>query len=280
MNLRRTLLLCLALAGSAVGQDVTVIACEEAFAALATPDDATGAAARQRFLNFLRAWLMQGAAPAGTRLTRPRNVVQVTPDGRTLIMQSTKEQMSLVEAMVSQLRRAQQTEMHVQCTLVTVPEAMATALRLEPGTPRPVDQAAAGKLLKDAVAAKGTIQNLPEANALPLTTFVVAASKKKDGTAKGTDEDLSVQGEGLLLADDEVMLALHLRRGPAAGGSSDQVEEATGPTVGHMVRLKSGAGALLTTRIGGPTTVLWVRLVAIATPVLPVKDGDRPTVGK
>ena len=99
-----------------------------------------------------------------------------------LVLQGTQESVTTVQQIIEQLRAENPllpTTLRLQCSLVTVPANQAAATDFPWGKVVPVDEIAMGKYVKAALAAKGSLQNLPEVLARPLVPFVAAAGDAK-----------------------------------------------------------------------------------------------------
>jgi hypothetical protein len=116
-----------------------------------------------------------------------------------------------------------------------------------------VDEGKAGKVLKDAVAAKGTLRNLPEAGILPLQPFVMG-KPRREGAAGGAAE---VRVEALPLSEGEAWFSLQWR-----GEPSDSPPQPA-PHFEATFRLKTGSGAMVMSQKGQQAVVLWVRFAFI-----------------
>src|SRR5262245_29498792 len=154
-----------------------------------------------------------------------------------LVVASAAEQVQFVQRALDEVRTGT-LEVRVQCTVFATPASEGRALATHKDIQKadqPIDVVTAGRLIKAAVAAGGTLRNLPEAGAPPLVPFVMKAA------------DVSVGCRALVLGDDEVALAVH-REGEGAVGT------------GRFVRVKVGSGALLTYSGRTQTTCVWVRV--------------------
>jgi hypothetical protein len=188
---------------------------------------------------------------AGSAKTR----VATDSDGN-LVLMGGNDQFETMSSALAQLRRPDLQELRLQCTLVSMPLSVAIADGMATGKVLEVDEVKAGKVLKDAVAAKGTLRNLPEGGCLPLQPGLVG---KMRGDARGAEAasdpfgHTCVRAEALPIADDEAWFALQLAR--------DAGRDFPPPLEGS-VRLKLGGGAMMMAALGEQAVVLWVRFVS------------------
>jgi hypothetical protein len=179
-----------------------------------------------------------------------------------ILLQGTAEDMELMTAMLAQLQRADLQELRVQCTLVTMPMAVATAAGLALDQPLAVEESQAGRILKDAVAAKGTLRNLPEAGLLPAQSAILGrpAAIARPDAAPVPFAELRVRVEALPTAEDEGWFALQLLDGEQR---NDTVAPRKVAMADAKLRLKMGHGAMVMAARGEQATVLWVRFTGM-----------------
>jgi len=189
--------------------------------------------------------------------------IQLQQRRNLLVLQGAPEPVATVKQIIEQLRAEDSqrpTTLRLQCSLVTLPLDHAAAQDFQWSKATPVDEVAMGKFVKTALAAKGSLQNLPEVLARPLVPFVAEAQG-----AKQTDDNearLRLRGEILPLGAAEAVVALQLVRGQLP---ADRTRRPLETCLDQAFRLKVGGGiATATRRQGQPhVTVLWVRLVGI-----------------
>ncbi|MFY9341314.1 MAG: hypothetical protein WAT39_02410 [Planctomycetota bacterium] len=174
--------------------------------------------------------------------------------GEVVLARGTTEQVELAQAVLVELKRDELPRARLQCTLLTLPVAAASAHGLKVNVVTATDVAAAGRLARDAIKHQGTLHNLPEATVAPLAPFTVASP----GKAKGEGAvPIQVHGEMVPLAADQVGVGARLVRS-AAGPNRPET------TVGDAVfRLRAGESAMVMTVEGTFAVVLVVRCVEI-----------------
>ncbi|HEX6811289.1 MAG TPA: hypothetical protein VF384_06680 [Planctomycetota bacterium] len=188
--------------------------------------------------------------------------IQVQQRRNLLVLQGAPEPVATVKQIIEQLRAEdpqRPTTLRLQCSLVTLPVDHAAAQDFQWSKVTPVDEVAMGKFVKTALAAKGTLQNLPEVLARPLVPFLGEASAVKQTDA---DRRLRFRGEILPLSAAEAVIALQLTRVQLPADRSRRPLETC---LDEAFRLKVGSGmATAMRRQGEPgVTVLWVRLVGM-----------------
>jgi hypothetical protein len=166
------------------------------------------------------------------------------------------EQITATKCLLDQLRRADLQEVRLQCTQVTMPLPVAAASGLAAGKVVEVDEGKAGKMIKDAVAAKGTLRNLPEAGILPLQPCVMTLPRREATAAVAAQPfgRSEVRVVALPLSEKEVWFSLRWRGEPADGPGRPQA-----PQFETAMRLEPGRGAMVMSPQDQQAVVLWVR---------------------
>ena len=228
----------------------------------------------QRLARLVSAWFLNGtpaepapeppAKPPARRTRIP--TLGLLEDQGMILVSGQQEHVDLVESVVKELRSDVVRELRLQCTLVRLPLFTATAHGLAIGRATPVDEVAASKLLKEAVQAKGRLQNLPEVKIAPFVPFRIEPPAG-DRKPEATKESLRLRGEALLVRDDEALFAVQLVDGALP---DDRTVLPKSPLADGSFRLESGAGViLLSTPMVGSTNApevvaVWLRLMEIA----------------
>jgi hypothetical protein len=153
-----------------------------------------------------------------------------------------------VTSVLAQLRRPDLQELRVQCTLVSMPAKVAADCGLSAGKCVAVDEGQAGKVLKAAVAAKGTLCNLPEAGGMPLQPLVFER--------QGDERRLRL--EMLPISEDEAcfMFQMVQWRLPV-----DRTLLPDRKQIDAAIRLKVGAGAMAMAVKDDQATLVWLRFI-------------------
>jgi hypothetical protein len=177
-----------------------------------------------------------------------------------VVVVGTLEQIKEVRVLLDQLRRQDLQELRVQCTQVTMPLQTAAAAGLAAGKVVEVDEGRAGKVFKDAVAAKGTLHNLPEAGVLPLQPCVMIQPRREGKAETEPFARSEVRVQVLPLGDDEAWFALKWRgETQGAAGAVQSAAAGAEPKFEAAMRLKAGKGAMVMSVQGQHAVVLWVR---------------------
>lgn len=235
-----------------------------------------------------------GDAPQPAQRRARRTVVQVNDGPAAMLFSGQREQMAVFEGIVKQLHRAERRELLVQCTVVRMTRALAKQHGLVINLPTPVDEVAAGKILKAALQAKGSLQNLAEVRARPLVPFRAEpqADARKAG-ATPAPAPLRLRGDVVLVADDEALFAL---QAVCTALPEDPTMLPASPLLDTTFRLRAGTGVMLLTKAGmpeapatgdqapaaagdGEAVALWLRFVAVAERQ-PAGDPTRSDPGK
>jgi hypothetical protein len=202
-----------------------------------------------RFVEVLRHVPIGDAPPRSLGLT-----IGKSTRGHVLLARGTAEQVATVEAALGALARPDVGRTRLQCTLVTMPVAVATAHRLEPGKTVVGDGVAWGELMRDAVKARGRVDNLPELLADALSPF---ANEVKPPAAPSTPVERPRQrlrGEVVPLDGGDVAVAVAIERGRAAAADAKLPVLAT-----PVFRLAAGKSAMMMAVDGDTAVVLVVR---------------------
>ncbi|HEX5051209.1 MAG TPA: hypothetical protein VFZ65_05520, partial [Planctomycetota bacterium] len=171
----RTLVCVLALAGGNEAQQLHLLRCGDAFVGPAAAASDAGGEART-IARFAEICERLTVAEGRQRMDGTMLRLQKTNAGKLLLVRDTADNIELVTKAVEQLMAedaANPTRWRLQCSLVTLPAKVAAERGIVAGKVVPVDEAAASRLVRDAVAAKGSLQNLPEVVVNPLVPFVV-----------------------------------------------------------------------------------------------------------
>jgi hypothetical protein len=243
------------LAGDGASQNrLQVLQCEDLLARLAERDgEAMGPRAVDRLEVLLRILLRplddedEDGKRSSVHTLRDRSMI--------LVRGETRHQEAAVRA-VGHLARVTR-QARLQCTLVTLPAAVAAQHGLVPDRVVPADEQAAGTVFKAAQGQKGTLHNLPEAQAVSLRPFLVGAPARD-----AADRELRVRGEALVLPDEAALL-LQVVRGPLA----DLAPQPRDPVLQVSTVVPLGGGFLTTAVQGEQALVLWARLVDVVDPV-------------
>jgi hypothetical protein len=209
----------------------------------------------------------QAAPPANPPLQRTRRpTIRVVEPQNVMLVSGERDKVELVEAMLRELRRDVTRELRLQCTLVRLPKDVARNHGLVAGRAMPVDEVAAGNVQKDAVQAKGSLQNLPEVKVVPFVPFRLGApTADQDGRAERAP--LRLRGEAVLVNDDEALFAVQLVAGDLP---ADQTVLPQSPLLDRTFRPKAGSGVMLLSPAGAGAAgepdalVLWLRFVEVA----------------
>ena len=186
---------------------------------------------------------------------------------------------ALITGVHTQMQRDPLPRSNLQATVLTLPRRALNAHGVRADVPHPIDEASAGKLVRDAVAAKGALRNLPEVTVGPLEAFSIPL-------ATATARDAAVPqrvlcGRALLVANDEAALVLEQSTSEAAFRESNRIGAGS-----QWLRLKAGSGALLCTRDAGKAeagkereadqvTVVWLRFVGTTTKPIEKQVGEK-----
>ena len=206
--------------------------------------------------------------------------------GEVLIAQGTSEQLAAAGRVFDQLKRPETVRARLQCSLVTMPVAVAREHGLKPGEVVATDEPAASRIVRDAVKRSGSLRNLPEVVAGPLAPFARdtgenagdkagpevreqaveqtsrnRAEKKGDRTAKPPPR-LRLRGEMVPMGDGEVVLGVHV-----VGGTlpHDPTQVPGGALMQPVIRLGAGKSALFMVVDRDVATVLVVRCLDVTT---------------
>jgi len=208
--------------------------------------------------------LLQAEVPPGGRRARPRTVIQAHGELDVMLVSGSKETIDLVAGIHEQLGKPERREWNVQCSVLTLPRKMATAHGILALAVTPVEEAAAGMLIKEAVQAKGMLRNLPEGRIEPLVPFSFGPGV--DAEKPEAKPQPGVRVEALMTGDEEAAFAMQLSWPEIASRPLQaQRRECT-------FRLKAGAGVMMM----GPADkyasedeevfVLWLRFAGVTTP--------------
>jgi len=166
-----------------------------------------------------------------------------------------------VKGMLEQLRQEHLPRARLQCSLLTMPAAVAKAHDLATGALVPADEAAFGKLVRDAVKAKGVLQNLPEVIAATLEPFVVEPADKAKQAPPVGDQTLRLRGEMVPVGPGEVVVGMQLVRGALP---DDRTQVPRDALLHHAFRLEAGKAVMAVVVAGEQATVLFVRCTEVA----------------
>ncbi len=268
MGTLRGMVVILACLGSAQAQVGVVLTCkdlDQKFAAGGA--GAAIAVARKPMARFANLTMLL-VAPEAPAQPANRAAVACMADGR-LLVRGTDEQRTLVLAMLEQLRKEPPVLARLQCSMVTLPTAAAKELAPAVGAAVPMDEATFGKLAREAVKQKGSLQNLPEVVFTPLAPFVMEPlAKKAAGNLPALGpQSLRLRGEMAPLSRTEVAVDLQLVRGVLP---ADLTELPKDPLLRHVVRIAAGQAMAMVTVVGDQTTVVYVRCTEVRDQPLPL----------
>jgi hypothetical protein len=180
------------------------------------------------------------------------------------------ESVELCKGIVQQLRVEPQRQSNLQVTFVGTTRAIAEEHGLDGKAAVPVDEVAAGRLVKAAVQQDGTLKNLPARSALPMAPF--------DAVDDAEPKRPLLRCEALPCGDGEVLLAVQF----VEPGDPAQGREAKPIGRRDVLHLKAGTGVLLRAPAAAgdakqPVTVAWVRFAGFVQPQNSPRDtrGDR-----
>lgn len=208
----------------------------------------------------------------------------------SMLVSCDRGHLDLVDSMVEQLRKPAARQLRLQCTLVRMSEAIANEHGLLVGRALPANQVRAGKVLKAAVTAQGTLLNLPEVLAVPLVPFRIerAAAGRTSGSDKSDDKKpagtptakpVRLRGEAALLKDDQAIFAVQL----ATELPKDPTLLPTNPLLSCTMPLVAGSGVLVRVRVikdapkNEAVVVVWFRFAEVVPPKQPT---PKPESGK
>jgi hypothetical protein len=182
---------------------------------------------------------------------------------RKFAVTATPDVIRAVQDVVAQLRRQDLQELHLQCTQIVMPLPVAAAAGLATDKVVEVDETGAGKVIQDALAAKSTLRNLPDAGVLPLEPWVMSQPRREDATPRTEPEPFArpeVRVQALPLGADEAWFALQWRgeRQTAIGAAPAEAAGAE-PQFDTVIRLKVGNGVMVMSVQGEHAVVLWLR---------------------
>ncbi len=201
--------------------------------------------------------LLEAENPADAR---KRPLVSAVANAERLIAHTmTAEQAALLRGMLEQLRQQTLPRARLQCSLLTMPQELAKAHGLAAARFVATDEAAFGKLVRAAVAAGGTLQNLPEVVAEPLAPFVF---EPKAGPGKARAEPaLRLRGELVPVGASEIACSVQLVRGALPPDLTHVPKQAL---LDAVVRLEAGKAAMKVVVSAEPATVVvFVRCLEI-----------------
>ncbi|MCU0862578.1 MAG: hypothetical protein MUC36_02190 [Planctomycetes bacterium] len=191
---------------------------------------------------------------------RPEFVLQLghSPSrGEVVIARTDADSLATLRQVVEQVAKPAIVRTRLQCSLVTLPTTTATELCLQPGPATPIDDAAVVKLLREATRNKGTLQNVPEIMATPLSPFSVDVVARAAVDARPA---MRVSGELVPVGDEEVAVAVELvRRLP----KTDVLRAPTQEVMAAVFRLQPNQAALAIAVEGDRTTALIVRCIEV-----------------
>ncbi len=272
-------LVCAALLGAVVSaQDAAVVVSVDAMlAALAARGDLADGEVEpvERFMRLATAQFQAQVRDQGRDKERPvkrerRLVLQRARGGQPkLLVSGPQEQVDAIVGVVNRLSATQVPTLRVQCTLVRLPRQIAAAHELEVGRAVPIDEAKAGALIKQAIAAKGSLQNLPETLVRPLVPFRAEPPAGDGATAA---PQLRVRGEAVLATDREAWFDVQLVEGKLP---EDPTLLPPSRRLHQALRLEVGTGAMLLApprkddAKDADVVALWLRFVDLAGPKPP-----------
>ena len=187
-------------------------------------------------------------------------------NGPVLVVRGTPEQVDAAKLVMEELGKAEPLRARLQCSLLTLPLAIARDHCREPGVVVDVDETAIGELTRSAVKNGGSLHNLPEVAASPLRPFALAV------TAKAEVPDarrLRVRGEMVPASATEVAVRLQVVRGALPTEPTCAPQDAL---LQPIVRLQVGKAIMVMAVEGDAATVLVVRCVELANAPLPPPD--------
>lgn len=176
------------------------------------------------------------------------------------------EQLAIVEQVAQQLALAKPLRARLHATVVCLPASLARERGLPVSKMVVWDESKMTQLLRDAVQNEGSIRNLPEVLAAPLTPFAIAVPAKPDTPS---EQILRVRGEMVPVHAKEVALRLHVVRGALPVEPTCTPEQAL---LQAIVRLQVGQAVMVMAVEGDTATVLIVRCVELANAPLPKRD--------
>jgi hypothetical protein len=190
------------------------------------------------------------------------NAARASVGGQTdrLLVRGTADEVSLVRSVLEQLRQEHPPRARLQCSLLTMPAALVKTHELKDAF-APCDETAFGKLVRDAVKQKGTLQNLPELIVTPLAPFVAEPPAKPGAPVPADDPTLRLHGEMVPVKAGEVAFAVQLVRGALP---EDRTQLAKQMVLHRAFRLEAGKAVIAVAVAGDQATVVMVRCVEIA----------------
>ena len=180
--------------------------------------------------------------PANQQLRVRKAVIKHHEPTDSILASGDPELCGLMCSIVTQLQRPEVRQLRLACTLVSMPEAVAEQFGLLVGSALPASEVLAGEVQKAAVKAQGSLQNLPEALAVPLVPFRI--ERPVDGEQPGDAPDrksLRLRGEAVYCADDQAIFAVQL----AAELPKDPTVLPSKPLLACTMPLAAGAGVIL-----------------------------------
>ncbi len=184
-----------------------------------------------------------------------------TNRGEVVIARGTAEQLDVAGRVFAQLTQPDLAKARLQCSLVTMPVAVARDHGLKPGEVVPTDEPTAARIMRDAVKADGTLRNLPEAVVGPLAPFMRDAGERAgEKAAGGRRPPLQLRGEMVPIGDGEVAVGVHVVRGQLP---RDPTQVPDSALMQPVFRLAAGRSALFMVVERDVATVLLVRCVDV-----------------
>lgn len=193
-------------------------------------------------------------------------LVQVANSARGTICftRGTQERIAAVQAVFDELAKDPPVHVRLQCSLVTLPAAVALEHGLKPNLVKTTDETNFGRLVRAAMQHKGTLGNLPEVTVAPLAPFHLQPAGKP---AAKDDRVLRVRGEMVPVSASEVVVRMQLVRGPLPADTT-QLPKAS-VLQPPCFRLAAGGAAMVMIVEGDDAVVLMVRCVGAAHEVPP-----------
>ena len=201
--------------------------------------------------------LVQRLGGADPKLGRPVFQSGRGARGEVLIAAGTAEQLADAQRVFDQLKRPDVVQARLQCSLVTMPIAVARDHGLKPGEVVATDEPAAARMVRDAVKRDGTLRNLTEIVAGPLAPFARDTGDKGAGKQQAA---LRLRGEMVPMGDGEVAVGVHVVRGKLPHDPTQVPESAL---MQPVFRLAAGQSALFMVVDRDVATVLVVRCLEV-----------------
>lgn len=178
--------------------------------------------------------------------------------GQVLLVHAVPDKLEIARSVFEQLGKSEPLAVRLQCSLLTMPKAVAAAHQLAAAGTRQTEAAALVKLTRDVVRSGGTLQNLTELSLQALAPLAVDTGGKVGGEER---RELQVRAEMVPVAGDRAAVAMHVvRRLPKTADLQDPTRDVMSP----LLELRAGGCTVTSAIVGDVATVLVVRCLELA----------------